>query len=140
MITLMNSLPLLQAGAAGGPASMAPTLVTFGLVFLIFYFLIIRPQNKRQKETKAMLAALQKGDKVVTIGGIRGVIQNLKDETVVVKVDTDTRLELSRSAVSSVLAKGKGGGKKGKAAAEPQLDDDDSDDNEGSADGERAAE
>ncbi len=140
MITLMNSLPLLQAGAAGGPASMAPTLVTFGLVFLIFYFLIIRPQNKRQKETKAMLAALQKGDKVVTIGGIRGVIQNLKDETVVVKVDTDTRLELSRSAISSVLAKGKGGGKKGKAAAELELDDDDSDDNEGSADGERAAE
>jgi len=109
-------------------------------VFLIFYFLIIRPQNKRQKETKAMLAALQKGDKVVTIGGIRGVIQNLKDETVVVKVDTDTRLELSRSAISSVLAKGKGGGKKGKAAAELELDDDDSDDNEGSADGERAAE
>ncbi len=147
MTTLTNSLPLLQAGA-GGPATMAPTLVTFGLVFLIFYFLIIRPQNKRQKETKAMLARLQKGDRVVTIGGIRGVIQSLKDETVVVKVDTDTKLELSRSAISSVLAKGKGGGggggKKGqssKAAAEVQFDDDsESEENESFADAERANE
>ncbi len=136
MMTLTNSLPLLQAG--GGPATMAPTLVTFGLVFLIFYFLIIRPQNKRQKETKAMLAALQKGDKVATIGGIRGIIQSMKDETVVLKVDTDTRLELSRSAISSVISKGKGGGKKGKAAVAQLDDDSDSDGDDGSADAERA--
>lgn len=142
MTTLTNSLPLLQAGA-GGPATMAPTLVTFGLVFLIFYFLIIRPQNKRQKETKAMLATLQKGDKVVTIGGIRGVIQSLKDDLIVLKVDTDTKVELSRSAVSSVLSKGKGGGKKGhtaRAAVEAESSDDfDLDEDESSADAERAS-
>lgn len=111
MSTILGSLPILMApqgggGAAeGGPASIMPTLITFGLVFLIFYFLIIRPQNKKQKETKAMLASLNKGDRVVTIGGIRGVIQSLKDDTVVLKVDNNTSLEFSKSAVSNVLEK-----------------------------------
>ncbi len=113
---LYGSLPVLMAptggaeGQAGGPASILPTLVTFGLVFLIFYFLIIRPQNKKQKETKQMLAALDKGDRVVTIGGIRGVVQSLKEDGVVIKVDDKVTMEFSKSAVSNVLEK-KGSGK-----------------------------
>lgn len=113
---LYGSLPVLMAptggaeGGASGPASILPTLVTFGLVFLIFYFLIIRPQNKKQKETKQMLASLDKGDRVVTIGGIRGVVQSLKDDSVVVKVDSNVTMEFSKSAVSNVLEK-KGSGK-----------------------------
>src|SRR6056297_230 len=107
-------LPILMAppagGAGGGPASIAPTLITFGLVVLIFYFLIIRPQNKKQKETKAMLSSLQKGDKVVSIGGIRGTIQALKEDTVVLKVDSNTTMEFNRSAVATVLER-KGSGK-----------------------------
>jgi preprotein translocase subunit YajC len=102
--------PPAGGGGAGGPASIAPTLITFGLVFLIFYFLIIRPQNKKQKETKAMLASLQKGDKVVSIGGIRGTIQSLREDTVVIKVDTNTTMEFNRSAVATVLER-KGSGK-----------------------------
>lgn len=94
-------LPLLQA--AGG--QLTTTLITFGLVILIFYFLIIRPQNKRQKETKNMLANIKKGDKVVTIGGIRGVIQAVKEQTVVLKVDDNTKIEFTKSAVASVLEK-----------------------------------
>ena len=110
---ILHSLPVLMgasSGAAGasGPASVAPTLVTFGLVFAIFYFLIIRPQNKRQKETKQMLSALKKGDRVVTIGGMRGTIFSLKEDTVVLKVDDNTKLQFSRSAVSSVLEKKSG--------------------------------
>jgi preprotein translocase subunit YajC len=124
MNAIVNTLPLLQA--TGGPASMAPTLVTFGLVFLIFYFLIIRPQNKKQKETKLMLEALQKGDKVVTIGGIRGVINSLKDDSVVIKVDSGTTIEFNRTAVSSVLKKSSGGKGKGKAS-ETESEEDESD-------------
>lgn len=110
MMNIFQELPLLMGAPAGGagasgPASVAPTLVTFGLVFAIFYFLIIRPQNKRQKETKQMLAALKKGDRVVTIGGIRGNVFSLKDDTVVLKVDDNTKIQFSRSAVSSVLDK-----------------------------------
>jgi preprotein translocase subunit YajC len=112
---LYGSLPILMAptGGAeggGGPASILPTLVTFGLVFLIFYFLIIRPQNKKQKETKQMLASLDKGDRVVTIGGIRGVVQSLREDSVVLKVDDNVTMEFSKSAVSNVVEK-KGSGK-----------------------------
>ena len=120
--------PLMGApeGAAGGGAqSVVPTFVTFGLVFLIFYFLIIRPQNKKQKETKAMLSALQKGDRVVTIGGIRGVIHALREDTVVVKVDDNTKLEFSRSAVSNVLEKKGTSGKKAKQVEEESSEQDD---------------
>ena len=90
------------SGAAGG-GQVATTFVTFGLVIVIFYFLIIRPQNKKQKETKNMLAALKKNDKVATIGGIRGVCQSVKEDTVVVKVDDNTKMEFSKSAIASVL-------------------------------------
>ncbi|MFQ3546836.1 MAG: preprotein translocase subunit YajC [Termitinemataceae bacterium] len=105
-------LPLLTgapdaASGAGTTASLISTFVPFGLVILIFYFLIIRPQNKKQKETEKMLAALKKGDKVVTIGGIHGVIQSVKESTVVVKVDDSTKIEFSRSAIASVLESAK---------------------------------
>lgn len=105
---LYGSLPILMAptGGAeggGGPASILPTLVTFGLVFLIFYFLIIRPQNKKQKETKKMLASLKKGDRVVSIGGVHGTITSIKDDTVVMKIDSNTKMTFSRSAISNVV-------------------------------------
>lgn len=98
----------LLMGAPGGAAasstgSMTTSLVTFALVIGIFYFLIIRPQNKKQKETKNMINAMKKGDKVVTIGGIRGTVQSVKDEVVIVKVDENTKLEMNKSAVSAVL-------------------------------------
>jgi preprotein translocase subunit YajC len=105
----LYNLPLLmgaaEGGGAGGGGSAPMTLITFGAVFAIFYFLIIRPQNKRQKETKSMLASLKKGDRVVTIGGIRGTIFSLKEDTVVLKVDDNTKLQFSRSAISGVVDK-----------------------------------
>jgi preprotein translocase subunit YajC len=105
---LMASAP--QGGAesaAGGPASFLTSLIPFAAIIAIFYFLIIRPQNKKQKETQKMLAALKKGDKIVTIGGIHGVIQSVKEGSVIVKVDENTRLEFSRSAISNVEAAAK---------------------------------
>jgi preprotein translocase subunit YajC len=94
-------------GSGGGTGSFITTLIPFALIIGIFYFLIIRPQNKKQKETQRMLSALKKGDKVVTIGGIHGVIQSVKESSVVLKVDENTKMELSRSAISSVVAEGK---------------------------------
>jgi preprotein translocase subunit YajC len=106
MEALSSGLVVLQAQAGGNPTmQMLSTLVTFGLVFLIFYFLIIRPQNKKQKEAKAMVAAMKKGDKVVTIGGAHGVITSVKETTVVVKVDDTTKIEFSKSAIQAVTAK-----------------------------------
>ena len=83
--------------------SMWTTLITFGLIILIFYFLIIRPQKKRDKEARDMLAAMKKGDKIVTIGGIRGTVAVVKESTVIVKVDDNTRIEFSKNAISQIL-------------------------------------
>jgi preprotein translocase subunit YajC len=82
---------------------MMTTFVTFGLVIAIFYFLIIRPQNKKQKETKRMIEALKKGDKVQTIGGIRGTVTAVREQTVVIKVDDSVKIEFSKNAVASVI-------------------------------------
>lgn len=104
MDKLLSGLVVLNV-AGGSSMSMVSTIVTFGLVFVIFYFLIIRPQSKKQKEAKAMVAAMKKGDKVVTIGGIHGQITSVKETTVIIKVDDTTKLEFSKSAVQAVTAK-----------------------------------
>jgi preprotein translocase subunit YajC len=105
----MNSfvLPLLLgapqgAGATGGTGSMISTFVPFILIIAIFYFLIIRPQNKKQKETQKMLSALKKGDRIITVGGVHGVISTVRESSVVVKVDENTKIEFSRSAIATV--------------------------------------
>lgn len=105
MLSFLSALaaPEASGSAAGSTGSMMTTFVTFGLIIVIFYFLIIRPQKKRDKETKDMLASIKKGDKVVSIGGIHGTVVVVKENTVVVKVDDTTRLEFSRSAISSIV-------------------------------------
>jgi preprotein translocase subunit YajC len=101
MNAIAQGLVLLQA-AANPTGQMVSTLVTFGLVFVVFYFLIIRPQNKKQKDMQKMIAGVKKGDKIVTIGGIHGTVYSVKEGTVVVKVDDDCRIEFSKSAVATV--------------------------------------
>ena len=99
----MQFLAMLQDAATATGGSPLMTIIMFGLIFVIFYFFIIRPQNKKQKETEKMIAALKKGDKVVTIGGIHGTVVTTKEATVVVKVDDGTKIEFSRSAIASVV-------------------------------------
>ena len=110
MNSFFLSLPLLmgapQGGEGGGASSLFSFLPLIAIVG-IFYFLILRPQNKKQKETQRMLSALKKGDRVVTIGGIHGVIQSVRESTVIVKVDENVKLELNRAAVSSVSSQAK---------------------------------
>jgi len=105
VLYLLMGAPQGADGAASGNPLM--TFLPFVAIIAIFYFLIIRPQNKKQKETQKMLSALKKGDKIVTIGGIHGTIQNVKEQTVIVKVDEDTKLEFSRSAISTVITAAK---------------------------------
>ena len=100
----MFFIPFLVDGGTqqvAGSAGFLGTIVPFLLIIVIFYFFLIRPQNKKQKETEKMLNALKKGDKVITIGGIHGVISSVKEKTVIVKVDDDTKIEFNRSAISS---------------------------------------
>lgn len=105
MDRLLSGLVVLQAQGQNSSMQMISTLVTFGLIFVIMYFLIIRPQNKKQKETQKMIDAVKKGDKVVTIGGVHGVVSSVKEGVVVVKVDDDCKIEFSKSAIAAVTAK-----------------------------------
>lgn len=101
----MNAFFAMTGGSAEGAsgAGTGVTLAMFAGIILIFYFLIIRPQRKRQKATDSMLKGIQKNDKVVTIGGIRGTITSVKDETVIVKVDANTKMEFNRASIHTVL-------------------------------------
>ncbi len=76
------------------------------LMFVVLWFIMIRPQMKRQKETKAMLEALAKGDEVVTAGGILGKVTKVAEQYVTVEVAANTEITVQKSAVSTVLPKG----------------------------------
>lgn len=103
----MLNIPLLM-GVPAGPEGSSPqsSFVSIGMIvaiFAVFWFLMIRPQRKKQKETKDMIAAIKKGDSITSIGGIRGVVKNVAANTVVVQVDNKgATLELTKSAIGSV--------------------------------------
>lgn len=75
------------------------------LIFVIFYFLLIRPQKKSQAEHKKMVANLKKNDEVVTSGGIHGTIVNVKDTTVMLRVDDNVKVEVQKNAISTIKRK-----------------------------------
>ena len=89
--------------AAGGAASMMP-LFTMFLVFIVIYFLILRPQAKRQKEREAMLKRADKGDRIVTSSGIYGSIVGTRgDDMIIVKIADNVTVEMARQAVASIV-------------------------------------
>lgn len=94
-----------DAAAAGsaGLAEMLSMLLPLVLMFVVFYFLLIRPQKKKDKKVKDMLAALKTGDRVCTIGGIYGTITNIKDDTIELSVGRDNvKLVFARWAIRNV--------------------------------------
>ncbi len=92
-----------QGGAQQGGSGLMGTLIMFAAIFAIFYFMIIRPQQKRQKEKEAMLNALKKGDKIMTSGGIHGVVAGMDEKTVLVEVAKDVKIKFERSAIATVV-------------------------------------
>ena len=83
-------------------------LIAIILIFVVFYFLLIRPQKKAQEEHKKMIAALKKNDEVITAGGIHGVIANVKDTTVTLKVDDNVKVEVQKSSITSIKKQASG--------------------------------
>lgn len=94
------------AASSGGDSSSLFTMLPLLLMFVVLYFVMIRPQMKRQKEHKSMIDALAKGDEVVTSGGVLGKVAKLGESYVHVEVATGVELQLQRSAVVQVLPKG----------------------------------
>ena len=95
-----------QAPAAGPDSGGLMSFLPLVLMFAVLYFIMIRPQMKRQKETKAMLEALAVGDEVVTVGGIMGKVTSLKDALVTVEIASGTEVQMQKGAITNVLPKG----------------------------------
>jgi preprotein translocase subunit YajC len=88
-------------GAAGGnPLSM---LLPFVLIFAVFYFIVIMPAKKQQKKKDAMIAALKKGDRIVTGGGIYGTVATVEDQSLLLKVAENTKIRISKTAVAGLV-------------------------------------
>ena len=95
----------LLADAAQNTSPLGNPLIMMGLMVVMFYFLLIRPQQRQRKEQAARIAALQTGDKVVTSAGIHGIVHNVREHTVVVKVAEGTMIEFDKLAISVVHMK-----------------------------------
>lgn len=95
------------AGGEGAPQqSGAFMFIWLGLMVALFYFMLIRPQKRREKERQALLSAVKTGDKVLFAGGMLGVVANVKEKTLIVKIADNVKVEVVRAAVSQVLDKG----------------------------------
>ena len=94
------------AATSGAPGFDLPQLLMFGGMFVVLYFVMIRPQMKRQKEHKAMVDALAKGDEVVTTGGLVGKVARLGESFMYLEIGNGIEVQLQRGAVTQVLPKG----------------------------------
>ena len=91
------------AAPAAGPAGGFGFFIPFIFIFIIMYFMLFRPQKKRQQEQQRLISALKTGDKVVTNAGIHGLIANVKETTVMLKVADNVKIEVEKSAVTNVV-------------------------------------
>src|SRR5207253_3545178 len=91
------------AAPAPGPAGGIGFFVPFIFIFIIMYFVMFRPQKKQQEQQQRLISSLKTGDRVVTNGGIHGLISNVKETTVIVKVADNVKIEMEKSAVTNVV-------------------------------------
>ncbi len=110
LVLVMMAQP--QGGSPEG--GLFSTLIMFALIIGIFYFLILRPQQKRQKDRQKMLDQVRKGDKIVTAGGLHGTVAGVDDKTLLVQVADNVKLKFDRSAVASIVREGEGDSKESK--------------------------
>ena len=93
-------------GAGGGEGGGLGAFVPLILMFAIFYFLLIRPQQKKAKQHRELISSIKKGDKVVSSGGLQGVVTGITDDVVTMEVAPKIRVKISRSFVSTVISRG----------------------------------
>jgi preprotein translocase subunit YajC len=92
-----------QPGQGEGPGLMS-NVILFGSIILIFYFMIIRPQQKRTKERQKLLESMKKGDKVITSGGMYGTIAGLDEKTVLVQIADNVKVKLDRNSIANIIS------------------------------------
>ena len=89
----------------GAQVNPLMNLLPVVLIFIVFYFLLIKPQKKAQNDHKKMIEGLKKNDEVITSGGIHGIIANVKDDTVTLKVDDNVKIEVQKNSISAIKHK-----------------------------------
>jgi preprotein translocase subunit YajC len=102
--TLAQAAPA-GAGQQSQQGGLLDIFVPMICIGVIFYFMLIRPQQKKQKEQAALIAAAKTGDRVITSAGIHGLITNVKETTFIVKVDDNVKIEMEKSSVAAVVKK-----------------------------------
>jgi preprotein translocase subunit YajC len=93
-----------QQGQGGG--EIYSTIIMFALIIAIFYFMIIRPQSKRQKEREALLSSVKKGDKIITAGGLHGEVVGLNEKTALVEIAEKVKVTIERNSIAVVNKQG----------------------------------
>jgi preprotein translocase subunit YajC len=96
-------LGLFLQQSQGGFEQLLSTIVPFLLIILVFYFLILRPQQKRQKERAKLLESVRKGDRIVTTGGMHGLVEGIEDKVVLVKIDDNVKVKIDKSAIAVII-------------------------------------
>jgi preprotein translocase subunit YajC len=96
-------LAMAPQGEGQGGGGMISTIIMFGAIFAIFYFMIIRPQQKKAKDHQKLLTSLEKGDKVLLSGGMHGTIAGIEDKTVLVDVGNNMKIKFERTAIAAVI-------------------------------------
>ena len=105
MLTLAIAQNVVGASAPKAASNPIMGFMPIILIFVVFYFLLIRPQKKQQKEQKQLISELQKNDEVVTAGGIHGTIVNLQEDVITLRIDENTRMKVQRSSIQTVKKK-----------------------------------
>ena len=104
MNTLVHAMG--TGGTEGGAQSGLTALIPLILMFVIFYFLLIRPQQKKAKQHRELLAAVKKGDRIISTGGLHGIITGITDDIITMEIAPKIRVKISRGSISVVTKKG----------------------------------
>ena len=102
-MTSMNILAFASPNADGGGGNPLFSFLPIILIFLVFWFMIIRPQKKQQDQRKSMIEALKRGDRIVTSGGLFALVKDVKGDRVIATIAEGVKVEISKSAISSVM-------------------------------------
>jgi preprotein translocase subunit YajC len=103
----MNLLAMASPnGGAQGGASSFLSFLPLVLIFIVFWFMIIRPQKKQQDQRKAMIAAVKRGDRILTSGGLFATVKDVKQDLVVATIAENVKVEIAKSAINGVVAEG----------------------------------
>jgi preprotein translocase subunit YajC len=87
----------------GQPMDLLSTIVPFLLIIVVFYFLILRPQQKRAKERTKLLEGVQKGDKIITAGGLHGTVEGLEDKVVLIKIADNVKVKIEKTGIATIV-------------------------------------